>query len=167
MPKYSREVIERAHKMFLSGKSVHAISKELQISYPTLHKWKKDGTWEVDKAQNESEAIQIDNFDALEGGAERHIKFYRGIQIKSARALGLDDPNFDVRFRPPDAVRALDIGIRGERAVQQARFSIDFLQKVFNVLCEEIDDEQILHRIAFRFRQIAEHEAESAAGIVV
>ena len=56
---------------------------------------------------------------------------------------------FDRAF---EAVKALDIGIQGERKVMEGMINLQFIQDVLNILVEEIEDEQIIHSIASKLK---------------
>ena len=56
---------------------------------------------------------------------------------------------FDRAF---DAVKALDIGIQGERKVMEGMINLQFIQDVLNVLVEEIEDEQIINNVASKLK---------------
>ena len=57
---------------------------------------------------------------------------------------------------PPgsDAAKALDVGIKGERNVIEGLINLHFIQEIMGVLVEEIQDRDILARIAVRLKTV-------------
>ena len=51
-----------------------------------------------------------------------------------------------------DAVKALDIGIQGERQVAEGLINVQFIQDVVNILVEEIEDPDLIKKIAAKLK---------------
>jgi len=56
--------------------------------------------------------------------------------------------------RPFDAAKALDIGIKGERVVIEGMINLQFVQDIMGVLVDEINDSDVLQRIAFKLKAL-------------
>ena len=64
---------------------------------------------------------------------------------------------FDRAF---DAAKALDLGIKGERAVMSGLVSLQFIQDVMGVLVDEVTDPDILNRVALKLKALVETDNE-------
>ena len=58
--------------------------------------------------------------------------------------------------RAIEAVRAADIGIQGERTVMEGVINIQFIQDVLSVLVEEVNDPDLISRIALRLKSLVQ-----------
>ena len=70
----------------------------------------------------------------------------------------LDHLPFDKAF---EAAKALDLSIKGERTVMEGMINLQFVQNVLNVLVEEIPDEDLLRKVAFRLKALIQIEEPS------
>ena len=78
---------------------------------------------------------------------DEHQALYKSIRDKAGSELQLLD--FERAF---DAVKALDIGIQGERQVAEGLINIQFVQDVVNILVEEIEDPELIKKIAAKLK---------------
>ena len=62
--------------------------------------------------------------------------------------------------KPFDAARALDLGIKGERAVMEGMINLQFIQDVMSVLLDEVTDQEMLGRIAVKLKTLVQTERE-------
>ena len=60
---------------------------------------------------------------------------------------------FDKAF---DAAKALDLGIKGERIVMEGMINLQFIQDVMGVLIDEIQDPDILNRVAIKLKALVQ-----------
>ena len=58
--------------------------------------------------------------------------------------------------KPFEAARALDIGIKGERTVMEGMINLQFVQDIMSVLVEEINDPDMLQRIAIKLKTLVQ-----------
>ena len=72
---------------------------------------------------------------------------YEAVRKKAAGELDL--LTFERAF---DAVKALDIGIQGERQVAEGLINVQFIQDVVNILVEEIEDQELIKKIAAKLK---------------
>ena len=78
---------------------------------------------------------------------EEHQEMYKSVRAKAGSELQL--LNFERAF---DAVKALDIGIQGERQVAEGLINVQFIQDVVNILVEEIEDPDLIKKIAAKLK---------------
>ncbi len=62
---------------------------------------------------------------------------------------------FDRAF---DAAKVLDMSIKGERKVMEGMINLQFVQSVLSILVEEVNDEDIIQRIAGRLKSLVSQE---------
>ena len=70
----------------------------------------------------------------------------------------LDGLHFDRVF---DAVKAVDIGIKGQRDVMSGLINLQFVQEVLGILVEEIQDQDTLNKIALKLKALVQTEGET------
>ena len=63
--------------------------------------------------------------------------------------------------RPFDAAKALDIGIKGERVVMEGMINLQFVQDIMSVLVEEINDSDVLQRVAFKLKALIQTQDDN------
>lgn len=164
MPKsFGLEVKSRALELYLPGnKSAREIVDilkeefEIDIKATTIYLWAKQHEWNTEKQEIHIEAFQ----QVKESSGQRfsrvqqeHLQEYEQLRQKAAGELS--HLSFDKAF---DAAKALDLGIKGERVVMEGMINLQFVQNVLNVLVEEISDEALLRKVAFRLRALIQVE---------
>ena len=82
-----------------------------------------------------------------------HLDEYERLRQKAVNELST--LTFD---RASDAAKALDLGIRGERVVMEGLINLQFVQDVLNVLIEEIQDQDIIKKVAVRLKTIVQEQ---------
>ena len=82
-----------------------------------------------------------------------HLDEYETLRQKAVNELST--LTFD---RASDAAKALDLGIRGERIVMEGLINLQFVQDVLNVLIEEIQDQDIIKKVAIRLKTIVQEQ---------
>ena len=71
--------------------------------------------------------------------------------------------NSNLNFtRALDAVRAADVGIQGERRVLEGLINLQFVQEVMRVLVDEVDDGELLAKIANKLKLLVSTEEQNA-----
>jgi transposase-like protein len=158
MPKkLPAEAKTEALKLYLKGDKTAqeiatAVATELKVTIKpvTIYSWIKQYNWKDRLAEARTTAIaevtesESARFARLQ---KEHLDTYEAVRHKAGHEL--DGLLFDRAF---DAVKALDIGIQGERKVMEGMINLQFIQDVLNVLVEEIDDEQIINNVASKLR---------------
>ena len=157
MPKYIPETVKlEAMKLYLEGdKTAKEIAKIVSkngtsVKPPTIYAWAKQNNWKAMRTEAREETIEriqeteSQRFARLQ---KEHLDTYESVRHKAGHEL--DNLMFDRAF---DAVKALDIGIQGERKVMEGMINLQFIQDVLNVLVEEIEDEQIIHNVATKLK---------------
>ena len=86
---------------------------------------------------------------------QEHLNSYEVATKKAYKEL--DELHFDRAF---DAIKAMDIGIKGQREVISGLINLQFVQDVLGVLVEEISDQNILNRIAMKLKTFVQQQEE-------
>ena len=159
MPKVIPDEIRmKAMELFMTGKTVPAISAALakefavEVKVPTIYAWSKQYKWKEDKVEARTAAVETLKESETQRYAriqEEHLNDYGRLRKKASSEL--DGHMFD---RPFDAAKALDIGIKGERIVIEGMINLQFVQDIMGVLVEEINDSDVLQRIAFKLKAL-------------
>ena len=158
MPKkLPMEAKNKAMKLYLEGDKSAAeiastVEKEFKINVKpvTIYSWIKQYNWKDKLAEARTTAIaevtesESARFARLQ---KEHLDTYESVRHKAGHEL--DGLMFDRAF---GAVKALDIGIQGERKVMEGMINLQFIQDVLNVLVEEIEDEQIINNVASKLK---------------
>ena len=159
MPKHIPEEIKlKAMRMYLKGdQSAKQIAEELSVngvvvSPPTIYAWAKKYDWKSENASMTTKAKEIvkekqsQRIARLQG---EHLDSYEKMRKKAESELQLLD--FERAF---EAVKAIDIGIQGERKTVEGMINLQFVQDVLNVLVEEITDPDLITKVANRLRTL-------------
>ncbi len=93
------------------------------------------------------EKVQENESTKLARMQDEHQQMYEAVRKKAAGELDL--LTFERAF---DAVKALDIGIQGERQVAEGLINVQFIQDVVNILVEEIEDQELIKKIAAKLK---------------
>ena len=162
MPKqYAQDVKLKAMELWvpgnLSGKQIaDQVNEEfgLDIQPSTIYMWAKQYKWADQKNLARTEAVN--HIAETEGQRfsrvqKEHLIAYEGLRHKADSALGV--LQFDRAF---DAAKAMDMGIQGERKIMEGRINLQFVQSVLNVLVEEIDDQELVAKVATKLRTLVQ-----------
>ena len=158
MPKkLPKAVKDRAFKLYLTEEySAKEIALQVSaehgvvMSEQTIYAWVRTDDWKQRLAETKAKAIekvQENESTKLARMQEEHQQMYKGIRDKAGSDLLL--LNFERAF---DAVKALDIGIQGERQVAEGLINVQFIQDVVNILVEEIEDPELIKKIAAKLK---------------
>ena len=154
MPKkFPRAVKERAFKLYLADDySAREIAQQISaehktvVNEQTIYAWIKQDDWKLKRAETKVRAVekvQENESTKLAKMQDEHQELYKSIRDKAGSELQL--LNFERAF---DAVKALDVGIQGERQVAEGLINIQFVQDVVNILVDEIEDPELIKKIA-------------------
>lgn len=169
--KYSLETKTKAFAMYMQGMTGSKIAQELVtedeqlIPAVTIYAWIRLEKWEEQRDASQNTVLaEIRNKAAIDIGETtgRHLKNYQDIQKVGTEYIK-NNPDFDATI---DAVRATDIGIKGERQVMSGYLSQAFLDSLLQILQEEITDDAVLERIAKRFSHLGNSETRRLSGAV-
>ena len=164
MPKKLPEKVKlKALEMYLTGdysaKDIAVnISKQfkVKVAAPTIYVWIREDDWKSQKALVKTEAITAVKESESHRFARmqtEHLNEYERLRQKAVNELST--LTFD---RASDAAKALDLGIRGERVVMEGLINLQFVQDVLNVLIEEIQDQDIIKKVAIRLKTIVQEQ---------
>ena len=164
MPKqFPLEVKDKALAIYLEGdKSAREIVEvlwenyEIEVKPSTIYAWAREGEWGVQQGEVRTQAL--DTIRESEGQRftrvqREHLDNYESLRHKAENAL--DHLVFDKAF---DAAKVLDLSIKGERQVIEGIINLQFVQNVLSVLVDEINDEEVLRRIAGRLKSLIQTE---------
>jgi len=158
MPKkFPKAVKERAFKLYLTDDySAREIAQQISaehrtvVNEQTIYAWVRQDDWKTKKAETQAKAVekvQENESTKLAKMQDEHQALYKSIRDKAGSELQILD--FERAF---DAVKALDIGIQGERQVAEGLINIQFIQDVVNILVDEIEDPDLIKRIAAKLK---------------
>ena len=158
MPKkFPRQVRDRAFKLYLddtySAREIaEQVSQEFRthVTTPTIYSWIRTLDWVEKKQITQAKAlekVQENESTKIARMQEEHQELYKTVRDKAG--IELDSLAFERAF---DAVKALDIGIQGERQVAEGLINIQFIQDVVNILVDEIEDPDLIKRIATKLK---------------
>ena len=152
-------------ELFLSGdKSAREIadivSKDgVVVKTPTIYAWAKQYQWAEKQAVSRTEKQQ----DLVESDGQRFARMQRNqldqySDVATRAYRELDGLHFD---RALDAVRAIDVGIKGQRDVLTGLINLQFVQDVLGILVEEIKDQDSLNRIATKMKTLVQNQKDT------
>tara|TARA_Y100000593_G_scaffold91773_1_gene181523 strand:+ start:1275 stop:1775 length:501 start_codon:yes stop_codon:yes gene_type:complete len=166
MPKRFPESLKLdAMKLFVAGdKTAKEIAEEistheLEVKPVTIYSWAKQFKWAEQK-----NVATVDNQQKIaETEGQRFARLQREqmdnySNLTKKAYTELDGLHFDRAF---DAAKALDIGIKGQREVEKGMVNLQFIQDIMAVLVEEIEDQDILGRIAVKLKSLHQNQKES------
>ena len=153
-----------AMKLFLEGnKTAKEIAEEIstpeiEVKPVTIYAWAKKDRWGEQKdvaRTNEQQKLVESEGQKFARLQQEQLSNYTEVAEKAQRELkGL---TFD---RALDAVRAIDVGIRGQRDVLAGLINLQFVQDVLGILVEEIDDQDTLNKIAVKLKTLVQNQEE-------
>tara|TARA_R110002020_G_scaffold12392_4_gene45405 strand:+ start:1450 stop:1974 length:525 start_codon:yes stop_codon:yes gene_type:complete len=122
----------------------------LNISNQTVYSWARKYDWDSQRDQVKVKSLE----KASESESERlfrlqqeHLNVFEDIRRKATTEL--NSLTFDRAF---DAVKAAQIGVQGERQVLEGLINLQFVQDVIQILIDEVDDAEVMQRIAAKLR---------------
>ena len=166
MPKYIPESVKlEAMQLFIAGnltakEIAEYVSKDgVVVRPPTIYAWAKKEQW----AEQKSVAIADKKQEIVESEAQRfnrlqeeQLDSYTQISNKATREI--TELHFD---RALDAARAADIGIKGQREVLSGMINLQFVQDVLGILVEEVQDQELLQKIAVKLKTLVQNSEET------
>tara|TARA_R100000963_G_scaffold35038_1_gene31245 strand:+ start:1052 stop:1555 length:504 start_codon:yes stop_codon:yes gene_type:complete len=166
MPKRFPESIKNeAMELFVAGDNTakeiaEIISKDgAEVKPVTIYAWAKQYSWgeQKDVARSDNQQKIADaggkSFASLQ---HEQLERYTELANKAFReSKGLP---FEKAF---DAVKAVDIAIKGQRDVLSGLINRQFVQDVLGVLVEEISDQDVINRISVKLATLEQnHEGD-------
>jgi hypothetical protein len=151
-------------QLYLEGKAAKDIAavitkdSDVTVKPSTIYAWANQYKWGDTRTVARADAVvQIKESETQRYARlqEEHLDSYEGLRKKAASELQAH--MFD---KPFDAARALDLGIKGERAVMEGMMNLQFIQDVMSVLLDEIQDKDVLGRIAVKLKTLVQVEKE-------
>jgi len=166
MPKKFPESVKlEAMKLFVAGDKTakeiaEIISKEnnTEVKPVTIYSWAKQYSWgeQKDVARfNNQQEIAESEAQRYHRVQQEQLERYTEVSNKAFKELG--GLPFDRAF---DAIKAIDIGIKGQRDVLSGLINLQFVQDVLGILVEEIPDQDILNKIAVKLKTLVQNQEE-------
>ena len=165
MPKHIPESIKlKAMKLYVSGdktaKEIADIVSQdgVPVKTPTIYAWAKKEKW----GQQKAVAITDEQQKVAETEGARFARMQRE-QLDNYRVVAskayteLDGLHFDKAL---DAVKAIDVGIKGQREVLSGMINLQFVQDVLGILIEEISDQDTLNKIAVKLKTLVQQQED-------
>ena len=161
MPKYIPETVKlEAMKLYLEGDKTakeiaNIVSKNgTSVKPPTIYAWAKKEAWGQQKAvavadqQQKIAETEGQKFARLQ---QKQLESYTVISNKAYRELS--ELHFDRAF---DAVKAIDVGNKGQREVLMGMINLQFVQDVLGILIEEISDQELFNKVAIKLKTLVQ-----------
>ena len=173
MPKtIPQEAKNRAMELYLqddlSARQIaDSVSSEftIQLSNQTVYSWAKKHNWDSKRTDIKTKALEK-TVETESGRLARlqqeHLDVYGKIREKATTEL--NNLTFDRAF---DAVKAASIGIDGERQVIEGLINLQFVQDVIQILIDEIDDAEVMQRIAAKLRLLVSNTNQEQKATVI
>lgn len=166
MPKKLPEEVKlKALELYLSGdNTADTISDQLsrefnvKVATSTVYSWIKTDGWKDTKLATRADAmIQVQESETQRYARlqEEHLNEYESLRHKAVNEL--DGLTFNRAF---DAAKALDLSIQGERHVMEGLINLQFVQDVMSVLIEQIQDPELLQRVAFKLKTLVQKDGD-------
>ena len=166
MPKKFPESVKlEAMRLFVAGDKTakeiaEIVSKDndTEVKPVTIYAWAKQFDWEsqrnVARTENQEKLVETEGqrFTRLQ---KEQLESYTSLASKAYKEL--DGLHFDRAF---DAVKAVDIGIKGQREVLSGLVSLGFVQEILAILVEEISDQKVLERIALKLNTLVQNQED-------
>ena len=130
----------------------------MEVKPVTIYAWAKQYGWGEQKSVARSESqkriaeTEGQRFARLQ---QEQLESYTSLSNKAYKELG--GLHFDRAF---DAVKAVDIGIKGQREVLSGLVSLGFVQEILAVLVEEVSDQKVLERIALKLNTLVQNQED-------
>ena len=155
----SPEVRLEAMSLYVSGAhSAKQITEKLSekfgvdITISTIYAWSKRFNWDEKRLELQTVGTRA----VIESESQRfarlnteHLNLYEKMRHKASDDLeGLEFHDAGA------ATRTIDMSIQGERETMKGLINIQFVQDILNVLVEEIQDPDLISKIAGRFQGI-------------
>ena len=155
----SPEVRLEAMSLYVSGAhSAKQITEKLSekfgvnITISTIYAWSKRFNWDEKRLELQTVGTRA----VIESESQRfarlnteHLDLYEKMRHKASDDLeGLEFHDAGA------ATRTIDMSIQGERETMKGLINIQFVQDILNVLVEEIQDPDLISKIAGRFQGI-------------
>ena len=166
MPKRFPESVKlAAMELFVAGDKTAKeiagiISKDgAEVKPVTIYAWAKQYSWGEQKDIARSDNQQkIAESEGQKFARLQHEQLDRYTALSNKAFRESDGLQFDKAF---DAVKAVDIAIKGQRDVLSGLINLQFVQDVLGVLVEEISDQDILNRLAVKLKTLVQNQEEN------
>lgn len=149
---YNRETKDTAKAMYLRGDSFREIASAIGCTHMAVSKWCRDEHWAEyrDGIYADSYELVADKAkDLLSDTMLKHVVASQGLYEK-----GMEELSQTKAKSAREATYLIETGIKGLMATEQATLPLAFLEELAEIIKAEITDEETLHRIAERCREV-------------
>ena len=153
----------RAMELFIKGDTSAKVIAEnvstefsVKVRPPTIYAWAKKYNWKAKKTETQEKGVvkvQESESQRFANIQKEHLTDYERMRHKAGHEL--DGLVFD---RAADAAKILDLSIQGERKVMEGMINLQFIQDVLSVILEEVEDKELIDRIAMKLRTLAQQD---------
>ncbi len=105
------KTVEKMYLDWVNGTSLTNLKNKYNVSIKTIVKYRDEDGWVKRKAKIQRVVAKKQD-NAIAKRQDRHIKAYRVVQDKCLKEVEMIQ-----MMRPIDAIKGLDLGIRGERDI--------------------------------------------------
>ena len=161
MPKHIPETIKlEVMELYLAGDKTakeiaNIVSKNgTSVKPPTIYAWAKKEAWGQQKAgavADQQQKIAESEGQKFARLQQQQLESYTVISNKAYRELS--ELHFDRAF---DAVKAIDVGNKGQRDVLMGMINLQFVQDVLGILIEEVTDQEVLNKVATKLKTLVQ-----------
>mgnify|MGYP003656192952 CR=1 FL=1 len=160
MPRVIQSKIRhRALALYLEGNTapdiVNILKREhegLSLEPPTIYHWADMGKWKEMRGDSEVTAVAAvveSHTEKLTRMKEQSLTDYENLRAKASNDLDMLD-----FATAPDAAKALDVALKGQREMMEDMIHADFMQKVIDIIMEEVKDPKIRAAIGIKMRSL-------------
>lgn len=152
-----QEVKDRAMASYMKGDvSIPTIARSMNISAPTMYKWMHKGQWRRKREEAKGQAIvelSANIKDDYVVRTKEQLNTYEKLW-KGAKSSIDANESFYKTLAPMDVVRTVDLGIQGQRKIQNALVGVQFAEDIFKIIVKYVADDSILRSIASDLRHV-------------
>lgn len=139
--------------LYVRGFSLKTISKEIDVPSSVINNWAEDEGWRIERDQYQDETFK-DKMEMLEVGYERAV-----INLEEMKKTAMDAIEGGlVPKKYAEAVSMYIAALEMQRKMKVEAIEIKFLTEVAKILKEEIEDSDLLRRIAMRMSYLYKEE---------
>jgi len=161
---YPPYIMSQAKELFFRGYSLHKIAEAIKEATgkkcvaSLIHAWKEKDTptWEEQRNVIRSDVSlklkETTEVDMVERAKEQ-LEAYQKMTQAGSDFLGRD---FVIIDKATEAGELIDKGVKGERMISAGLISWSYIERVVQIICEEVKDEEIRRRLATRLQLLTQ-----------
>lgn len=161
---YKRGLKEKAKALHIQGASFARIANEIGCNRKTVSKWSRDEGWLEEEAKVYYEGTALATQQAsilMSNRITQQVEAYQEMLSKGVQALQQTQVK-----SAGEAGQLIDKAIRGMGAIQEDYVRLSFIQEIAMVLKSEIQDKDLLSRIAKGLREVYQENGHHKADLL-